>query len=150
MKEFIEKLIERLEELKEASINEDCPIVPNSEDCEMEYSCASCYLNAVIKFVNELAEEYATDTNGGKWIPCSERMPEEESNVIITTKAGNVMVGMYTKKYGQRMSEGFICDDYFVYMCSVVAWMPLPEPYKPTEPKEIPSNHYMERFSKVI
>ena len=88
--------------------------------------------------------------NNNVWVPCSERMPEEESNAIITTKAGNVIVGMYTKKYSFRMKEGFVCDDYFIYACSVVAWMPLPEPYKQEEPKEIPSNHYMERFSKVI
>ena len=60
MKEIIKKIIEQLEELKADAVNEDCPVVPNSEDCEMEYSCASRYLNAAIKIVKELAEEYMT------------------------------------------------------------------------------------------
>lgn len=146
MKEFVEKLIESLEEW---SFETEIVIQGSDGYDDTANRKIICTQNA-IEIVNKLAEEYVPDTNVRKWIPCSYKMPEEESNAIITTKAGNVMVGMYTKKYGQRMSEGFICDDYFVYMCSVVAWMPLPEPYKPEEPKEIPSNYYMERFEKVI
>ena len=84
------------------------------------------------------------------WIPCSERLPEEGDKVIITTRSGNVTAGIYTKNYEQRFGfgkkEGFTCDICFIYLESVVAWLPLPEPYKP---KEIPVNHYIERFNKV-
>lgn len=151
MKEFVEKLIGRLKELRRDSIDEDCPIVPNSEDCEMEYSCASCYLNAVIKFVNELAEEYVTDTNVGKWIPCSERLPEYKGEYFITTNF-DVTSALYlpqSKKWVDTIEQ------YFEYSC--VAWQPLPDLYKPKENTSSKSssfeekpNFYSERFNRVI
>lgn len=72
-----EKIVEKLEALKIDSANDDCPKVPNSEDCETEPCCASCFLTKAISIVQEVAEEY----NNG-WIACSERLPEEKENPI--------------------------------------------------------------------
>lgn len=66
MKEFIEKLIGRLEELKKDVVDNKCPVEKNSRECEMEYACETCYLTKTINIVNELAEEYnntLTDTS---------------------------------------------------------------------------------------
>ena len=56
-----------------------------------------------------------------QWIPCSERLPEEEGYYLTTT--------MYQKVY---------CDywngDNFDRTEMVVAWMPLPEPWKGEQP----------------
>jgi hypothetical protein len=65
MKEFIEKLIGRLEELKKDVVDNKCPVEKNSRECEMEYACETCYLTKTINIINELAEEFATDTNVG-------------------------------------------------------------------------------------
>ena len=71
-----------------------------------------------------------TDTNvGSKWIPCSERLPEEHQTVITTHEDGTVVFHRYIKEHG------------FIYNWEtdmelrkkrgkVVAWMPLPEPWK--------------------
>ena len=190
VKEFDENLIERLEQLKADAINEDCPIVPNSEDCEMEYSCASCYLNAVIKFVNQLAEEYKQDLNKNKqgWIPCSEMLPEPEKEVLIMANrkytGGKIIPIITTAIYengtilendsiwnwsdieGEWNEEEecyIIPEGWFEYRHynpdevynnaiddKVIAWQPLPEPYKPTEQKKIPADNYIERFNRVI
>lgn len=89
MKEFIEKLIERLAENRR-------PIVTNDEDLEWnramylctgivnqlaeEYKhCALCYLGSPCEYQNEnaiLPNELLADKNG--WIPCSERLPSRE------------------------------------------------------------------------
>ena len=61
MKEFIEKLIGRLEELKDDVVDDKCPVEKNSRECEMEYACETCYLTKAINIVNELAEEYRND-----------------------------------------------------------------------------------------
>ena len=51
------------------------------------------------------------------WILVSERLPEESKRYVVATKYNDVMTDFYT-------GEGFLqCDD-------IIAWMPLPEPYK--------------------
>ena len=63
------------------------------------------------------------------WIPVSERLPEKNKDVITTVKYSGFM-GMY----GRWLKTAFI-DDYGEWNgeCiggKVVAWMPLPKPYK--------------------
>jgi hypothetical protein len=63
------------------------------------------------------------------WIPVSERLPEKHKDVITTVKYSGFM-GMY----GRWLKTAFI-DDYGEWNgeCiggEVIAWMPLPEPYK--------------------
>lgn len=67
--EFIDEQI-KIEESIAKSENEGHPITH-------QYG-ANC-MNVIKKFVQEVAEEFATDTNVGTngWIPCSERLPEE-------------------------------------------------------------------------
>jgi hypothetical protein len=63
------------------------------------------------------------------WIPVSERLPEKNKDVITTVKYSGFM-GMY----GRWLKTVFI-DGYGEWNgeCiggEVIAWMPLPEPYK--------------------
>ncbi len=58
------------------------------------------------------------------WIPCSERLPEENGNYLVTA--------IWNGKREVDM-------DYFQFLCqwddykdTVIAWMPLPEPYEGT------------------
>lgn len=57
------------------------------------------------------------------WIPCSERLPEENKRVLITTAWGYVTIGWVKQNI---WSTGLIVNlrDF------VIAWMPLPEPWK--------------------
>lgn len=101
MKEFVEKLICRLEEEKEA------------------YSDTTYYalgVGSAIKIVNKLAEEY----NNG-WIDCSERLPEANQKVLTCDKDGWISVNVNMPYIGVR--NDFECGYY-------VAWMPLPAPYQ--------------------
>ena len=53
-----------------------------------------------------------------RWIPCSERLPEERQEILATTTDnawGDVVI---IRTYYKEVHK------------SVIAWMPLPEPYK--------------------
>ena len=87
-------------------------------------------IGRAIDTIETLSAKVRANNLYGGWIPCSERLPEEEKKVIISTKTEAVRVGVYTKRYGVGMREGFICEDGFMWMNTANAWMPLPEPYK--------------------
>ena len=123
MQEVFEKIIERLENASfwtDSSFDEDGYCNDDSEE--------AVYLHEAIEIVKQEAEQY----NNG-WIPCSERLPEEDEKVYISTKTERVYVGVYTKRYGFEKREGFICDDGFMWMNTALAWKPyvLPAPYQP-------------------
>jgi len=63
------------------------------------------------------------------WIPVSERLPEEYADVICCTDAKEVFIASYLGKLGDE-SECFDDDNGMMYEGDVIAWMPLPEPYK--------------------
>ncbi len=64
-----------------------------------------------------------------KWIPVSERLPEEETEVLICNAKGDI-----EKSQGSYSTE--TSDRYFIWYTSgwhfgdPIAWMPLPKPYK--------------------
>lgn len=79
--------------------------------------------------INTIRGNLANFPTVNQWIPCSERYPEQDERVIVT-------VGGYDCSVWDCMSNRG--DDYFwedeqgLYhnKYEVLAWMPLPEPYK--------------------
>lgn len=62
------------------------------------------------------------------WIPCSERLPGWDTEVLVTTAAWRVHIA--TKCWG----DGWLTDDSSFYDDDdIIAWMPLPVPYKGEE-----------------
>lgn len=69
-----------------------------------------------------------------QWIPCFEKLPEENEMVLISAK----YIG-HLSQNAPYVEEGFFThdgwysaygDDYSELLAKVVAWMPLPKPYK--------------------
>lgn len=83
----------------------------------------------VLKIIEEFQGDLEQDEKENGWIPVSERLSEKNKDVIATVKYSGFM-GMY----GRWLKTAFI-DDYGEWNgeCiggEVIAWMPLPEPYK--------------------
>lgn len=71
------------------------------------------------------------------WIPVSERLPEEDGRYLVTFKNGIkvCMVGYGSCKrtvLGYPIGHGWYSLEEAQYYVedSIIAWMPLPEPYK--------------------
>lgn len=63
-----------------------------------------------------------------KWIPVTERLPEESDDYLITNIAGDVEMAYFAHPKDYTISKGEwreIC-----YEEDVIAWMQLPQPYK--------------------
>ena len=101
--------------------------------CIYEPKIGRTSLEAFLKILKEVEEEY-----GSGWIPCSERLPQEDEPeealceiVNITLKNGTVTVG-WCNRY---LEQWFVLDEHCDYPISrkyedVLAWQPLPPVYK--------------------
>ena len=58
-----------------------------------------------------------------KWIPCSERLPENRLYVLVTYKYEYGLIDHGITWYGQA-------EEKWDTSREVIAWMPLPEPYR--------------------
>lgn len=68
-----------------------------------------------------------------KWIPVSERLPEDHKDVLICLSSDQICIGCYNSHrlpfsnnaigWGASYTHNWCSND-------VIAWMPLPEPYK--------------------
>ena len=72
--------------------------------------------------VQEVAEEYK-----GGWILCSERLPEENQQVILQDFYGNITIEKMKINDGVK---GFSDGDWWSSANNYVAWQQLPEPFK--------------------
>ena len=118
MNEAFEKILENIENLK----------LPFPDECHSYYGNTNKLLDATKEIVQEVAEEYK-----GGWISCSEMLPEESGEYLVTSKIYFVpdhvdeidnYVGVKISHYSTRY--GWLDDE-------VMAWQPLPEPYKESD-----------------
>ena len=110
---------------------------------EKELEGLFCEADAVLRLIK-------SQPPADQWIPCSERLPDTEEEVMIT------LTHTYEDEYRQRSVASYLrfengeahwCDNRYGYIgwdkysdgyggtsnYKVTAWMPLPEPYKAGE-----------------
>ena len=73
---------------------------------------------SVIDFIDTYTDEGVTETDvveQARWIPVSERLPEDDGLYLVYTE-----------------EQPFVCpfEDGEFFIDEVIAWMPLPQPYK--------------------
>lgn len=93
-----------------------------SQDCKME----------LLGMVTALG--YKHEKSAQQWIPCSERLPEEDGQYLIMVKYKHVN-DSYEDVYAEH-GEWFdgrwdmFCFGHCGEVEDIIAWMPLPEPWK--------------------
>ena len=125
MNKAFEKILGRLEKYENNDLiehdseqSEHCKRI----DCGIGMDCPICVMEKAKEIVQEVAEEY----NGG-WIACSDRLPEENQQVILQDFYGNITI---EKMKTNDCLEGFSDGDWWSSANNYVAWQPLPKPFK--------------------
>lgn len=125
----LENILKQIDELKE---NYWCD--------SKERKDGAMDMSNIIKDIIKQHLQSGEDNNvlAGDWVPCSVRMPDKEyDTVLCVTDINHYFVGVYNKEYGFRTgdidAEG-----------NVIAWRPLPEPYKP-DPESTDGKRQRER-----
>lgn len=111
MNEAFEKILERLLNIHR--------VVKTDEDVEW---------NRAIYKATEIVKEVAEEYNGG-WIPCSERLPEDDSICIVTVEYPNNETMVDYGWFDRKMVCWFVGMQEF-RTSNILAWQPLPEPFK--------------------
>ena len=116
MKEFVKKLISRLEEEKQRlrRMKNDTIALSDSEVIAIEEGA----YNFCKEIVNKLAEEY----NNGL-IPCEVRLPETDKYVLCQGNHSQFIACIDSLDNKWR-------DDHYHTRTTIIAWMPLPASYK--------------------
>ena len=79
---------------------------------------------------NQIIHDALLVDAGQRWIPCSERLPKRDELVLVTYKTTD---RIHLCKYIDDGSENpwwSYIDDCCAWNNVVLAWMPLPEPYR--------------------
>lgn len=101
----------------------------------MQERCCNGYDAEAINLAIKAFEERPT----GEWIPVSKRLPEDMQGVLIWFEY--YRYGDYNCMY-QTYGFGYVCDGEWSPFINgetgwrdarIIAWMPLPEPYKEAE-----------------
>lgn len=105
-------------------------ILEEIENARNEYpkACFPWYVNGMRDAENIIRKHM----NDG-WIPVEKELPEEGREIWVSAKTECVRRGTYTKSFGDRKLEGFVCSDGFMWMNTANAWKPyvVPDPYIP-------------------
>lgn len=110
-------------------------IIEIKDNNKFDHEDVSSICQFLANYMNILEEQMSNSESLNKWIPVSERLPENGELVLFSTKTGRVFEGgFYNDKtdlqwYAFRNRE-------FVYSSVVTAWMPLPKPYKEEKENE--------------
>lgn len=77
----------------------------------------------------ELEELKASNMeNGGGWIACEDGLPDKSGSYLVTTYSNGIL--QYISDIDHFVYNG-MPDGYWINGEDVIAWQPLPEPYRP-------------------
>lgn len=104
---------------------------------DINWGCDECKAHCVdvrgmaLCEIHQFKECVEVEPTTFQWIPVSERLPndDEMSKCIYVNKYGDYIVDAYIHKVGST----YECENDYTILCDVIAWMPLPEPYKESE-----------------
>lgn len=80
-----------------------------------------CDKDEVSTILNDLP---SAERPQGEWIPCSERLPDVDVEVLATVDWSDVRIAWLMK------GGAWETDEYILASDEILAWMPLPNPYK--------------------
>jgi hypothetical protein len=75
-------------------------------------------------------------SSNGNWIPCSDRIPDTGSMLILSTVDKLVRLGFYSRHSDTFYGLSILNDDAVKFEDGyIIAWMPMPKAYDPPERK---------------
>lgn len=93
-----------------------------------DYIREKLVLDSYCKGVEDVLKILENMKQEPKWIPVSEKQPEESDNYLVTNEDGDVEMAYFAHPKDYAISKGEWREIW--YEDDVIAWMPLPKSYK--------------------
>lgn len=94
-----------------------------------EMDIAQDYKMELLGMVTALG--YKHEQTARQWIPCSERLPDDDIKVLVTDEDGDIYIAYYDyNEWSDDPKIEWWTGEFRIYP---IAWMPLPEPYQEEE-----------------
>lgn len=120
----LEKILEEIDEIK-VGFDTEC-----RSECDLyDWSCGAC-VGECDEYIKGRAKDIISKHMNDGWIPVEERLPEESLNSVIgwdEYRERCCFVQYYGGKWLLRADREPI---------KIIAWRPLPEPYRPERSKK--------------
>ena len=125
----LEKILEEIKQYTEDVYECDLDDIVEYQRRNREDNCTYIVqgIEEATEFIRSHMDE-AKDANAPSndgWIPVEERLPEHDYETVLCVDAVDYyFVAVYTKK------DGFRTEDFGADYENIIAWQPLPEPYR--------------------
>ena len=134
LEKILEEIEERIKIIKNIPVNEDDDFL-DGEECYEDRRTQGKFEELL--WCRDIICSHKDEMNNDGWIPVEERLPEEGEKCIITDKYGYMRDGIiydYADSKDDKPSFHRWDDEYWqCFRPDVIAWHPLPEPYRQKE-----------------
>ncbi|MDU3181399.1 MAG: DUF551 domain-containing protein [Lachnospiraceae bacterium] len=119
------------------------------------FALGGCSMAAEIKEIirshmNDVIISEMENIQNDDWIPCSERLPNQNGVYNVTRLIDDAFISDSAYFDGQdTWHNDNRVNHARSYLTDIVAWQPLPEPYKPKKATAAGMEHIVSRFTKV-
>lgn len=119
------------------------------DENDYTFGYGSFKLGYVVKWLNDCFEfcgEAKVYSYNNDWISVEERLPEESGYYLV-----QLSKRLENEDWADRVVVVYDGEakEFMCYKSLIIAWQPLPEPYKPKETLAAGMEHIMSRFTKV-
>lgn len=135
----LEKILEEMRGIKDGNRKEKlyAKYPPNSKDQKVLNAYSQGYEDGTDNFYNAVVDIIRKYMNDG-WIPVEERLPEDDMPTpkLVTALVPDRKAGWDTSETFSVVVDTDVYDPGYTgkwecYKKNVIAWRPLPEPYRP-------------------
>ena len=133
MNKAFDKLLNRLEEkLRKSEERYHRYLDDSNLSCMFDKSDIEEKRVDTIKEMLEIVQEVAEEYNGG-WIPCNERLPEENGMYLCTQNSYDLATNKNIIRVSTELVEFYNGKWRRAKNLVVTHWQPLPKPYKESD-----------------
>ena len=116
-----------INKVKNKELYEDAVSRAEAKKLAWDLELETCYDNEkVVEMLDELPSVTPVSKED-KWIPCNKQLPKENKYYLVQNEYGDILVAKYVKK---DCWEEIYSRHKLGATDKIVAWMPLPKPYK--------------------